>query len=98
MTEKQWLAGKRFQPLHAHLCDSLRVQRTKSGRRKLRLFACACCRWVWRLLPDAPCRSAVEAAESYAEGETPRGDLDAAFEAARPSMSGRRPNEPAFHA
>ncbi len=39
-----------------------------ASNRKLRLFACACCRRIWHLLPEAVCRDAVALAERYADG------------------------------
>src|SRR5262245_6333353 len=55
--------------------------RSKVGRRKLRLFACACCRQVWDLLDDRRMRRAVEVAEQFAEGLASKEELEAAYQA-----------------
>ena len=39
----------------------LEFLRGRASRRKLRLFACGCCRHLWHLLPEAGSRQAVEA-------------------------------------
>lgn len=61
MTDAEWLA-----------CDDperlLGFLRGKASERKLRLFACACCRRVWHLLTDSDSRAATEVAESFADG------------------------------
>jgi hypothetical protein len=48
------------------------------SKRKLRLIACACCRFVWRHLDDRG-RQAVLVAERFAEGQTVLPELHAAY-------------------
>jgi hypothetical protein len=63
MTEAEWFAAKDPDPMLEFLRDS-----GKLSERKARLFAVACCRRVWHLLPDQRSRRAIEAAELYADG------------------------------
>src|SRR3990170_4699962 len=75
MTEEEWLA-----------CDDpgmmLDVLQGKASHRKLRLFACDCCRRMWRLLGDQRTRRAIEVSEDFADGLASEGDLRAGEEAA----------------
>ena len=52
------------------------------SHRKLRLFACSCCRRLWHILPDDRSRCAVEYAERYADGKGSRANLSTLAEAA----------------
>jgi hypothetical protein len=53
------------------------VRDAASGR-KLRLFACACCRRIWDLLPDGPHRRLVEVIEACADGRASAAELTVA--------------------
>jgi pSer/pThr/pTyr-binding forkhead associated (FHA) protein len=61
MTEAEWLTSADPEAMLA--CLGSRI-----SDRKLRLFACACCRRIWHLIPHARARATVEAAERYADG------------------------------
>src|SRR4051812_12119425 len=60
MTEQEWLECADPTPM-------LEFLRGTASERKLRLFACACCRRIWHLLPHAAARVFVEVAEQYAD-------------------------------
>jgi hypothetical protein len=68
MTEAEWLTGEFADLMLEHLRATAGVARLKSGRRKLRLFGCACCRQVWHLMTDERSRRAVEVGERFADG------------------------------
>jgi hypothetical protein len=54
----------------------------QTSKRKLRLFACACARQVWEILP-ALCHEPLEAAERHADGLAADEELQAAWDAAQ---------------
>jgi hypothetical protein len=54
---------------------------TDTPERTLRLFATACCRRVWGLMPEDDCRRAVEAVERAADDPGAAPEADAAMEA-----------------
>src|SRR6516165_5666864 len=61
VTEAEWLATTVPRRM-------LRFSRERVSDRELRLFAAACCRRIWPLLEEKS-RRAVEAAESFADGQ-----------------------------
>lgn len=71
MTEGDWLTCS--DPI-----AMLRYLTPRGSTRKLRLFACACCRRIWPLLTDRRARQAVDLGEALADGRVrPEECLDA---------------------
>jgi hypothetical protein len=71
MTEAEWLGDGDVKALLGFAC-------ARGSERKLRLFACACCRFQWRRLEERS-RRAVEVAERFADGAAGRRELHDAF-------------------
>jgi hypothetical protein len=61
MTEVEWLGC-------ADPEEMLGFLQGRVSERKLRLFACACCRRILHLYPDDRCRPSLEIIERYADG------------------------------
>jgi hypothetical protein len=89
MTESEWLSSTdaeamlRFLQLVARSGESIFDPKRSAllavppSDRKLRLFSCAWCRWLWPKLSERS-RQAVEVAEQFADGRISREKLDLA--------------------
>src|SRR5579859_4335 len=80
MTEVEWLGCDAPTKLLSFVAGTV-------SERKLRLFACACCRCVWSLLEYTRCRPAVEDAERYADRPCETQSLEAALRQAQLEVS-----------
>jgi hypothetical protein len=68
MTEQEWLTATDPEPMLQWLDG-------KASDRKLRLFACECCRRIWPRLVGRGLRKAVETSERFADGYATYSDL-----------------------
>ncbi len=89
MTEAEWLAGTDPRRMLDYLEVYHRVARTRTGRRKLRLLACACCRRLWRLHGDQTGKQVVETVERFADGSAEWDDVLEALRAEKAAMQAR---------
>ncbi|VTR93139.1 Uncharacterized protein (Fragment) OS=uncultured bacterium PE=4 SV=1 [Gemmata massiliana] len=83
MTEADWLNPHATVQGLTHGLPKTPVGRSKAGRRKFRLFACAVCRLFWDRLPEECLRRAIEGTELVAEGALPKEYLDSAHRVAQ---------------
>src|SRR5262245_4637492 len=84
MSEAEWLACADPRRMLDYLEVYHKAARTKAGRRKMRLFACAGCRRLWHLAEYDKGRRAVEVAERYADGLADKEELRSARETDEP--------------
>jgi hypothetical protein len=82
MTEQEWVACTSLDKMLGSRWGKVNPAVRQAGRRKLRLFACACLRQVWPHMADPGSRQAVEVAEGYADGRASRKHLTDAHDAA----------------
>lgn len=73
MTEREWLTSESPQKMREHL-----EEKVGANARKLRLFACACCRRVARWFLDPVQHAAVDILEKYADGAATPDELASA--------------------
>lgn len=89
MTEDEWFGCTDVSDLLLQVRGerSRRCVACTTSERKLRLFACACCRHIWRLLIDPRSRAAVLFGERIADGEATKSERAAALRLAHDASS-----------
>lgn len=87
VTEVQWIFSENANDMYRCLREQHSVTRRKAGKRKSRLFGCACARWFWDKMTDPRSRAAVEYAERFADGEADLAGLAAVRDGAQKASS-----------
>jgi hypothetical protein len=91
VTEAEWLSCTEPRRMLDYVEVYHRVARTRKGRRKLRLFACACCRRLWHLPGKEYGKQVIEIFERFAEGLAEWDDVLGAIEAEKAVMATLEP-------
>jgi hypothetical protein len=84
LTEAEWWAWSKPSEMFRQLNSS-----ESPSPRKARLFAVACCRSIWNLLPNQASRTAVEVSERFADGEARPAERAAAEREAQEALGDR---------
>jgi hypothetical protein len=95
VTEAEWLG--RDEPANMLLFLREEMAGREDARRKIRLWAAACCRQVWHRFTKPKSRKLIEASERYADGEENFRDLKAAWDTHRSRAWGIRLARSASH-
>lgn len=90
MTEQDWMTCTDPWSMSAFLND-------KASPRKLRLFACACCRMLPYSSKDDRFQQALGASERYADGQTTKAALKRARQGVRAARFALPANDPKVH-
>ncbi len=85
MREAEWLSAQNPRRMLDYLEVYHRVARTRTGRRKLRLFTCACCRRLWNVPDSEQGKRVIEVLELFADGLANWDDVRSAVESERES-------------
>jgi hypothetical protein len=91
MTEQEWADSGDPEAMLSYLCTEHRATRSKAGKRKLRLFTCACLRQVWDLITEDATREAVGVCERFADGLATAAELASAAKRGFEREMARRP-------
>ena len=78
MTEELWFNCNSPDAMLQELQERWRMHRTKSGRRRHRLFATACCRQIPGFATEPVPFALIEAVESYADGAISKAEMQIA--------------------
>ncbi len=83
MNEQEYLTAVEPYSMLTLVTDTFAIHKTRTGRRKLRLFGCACVRRIWDVLVLDELRQAVIVSEQYSDRKASDSVLEKAQEAVK---------------